>query len=136
MHPRNSCDTPPTARKRLERRATRRAGPHGPGWLKDGSNALLWLRNKTHPPSLRGSRHGDWSPFGLIFEIRSDEAASLGGLKLLLQLEFHFYRGAVAMKWRPAMAIFEGPEKNRNIIIVIAALVVIAAIIYFYGGRF
>jgi hypothetical protein len=38
-------------------------------------------------------------------------------------------------KWRPAMAIFEGPEKNRNIIIVIGVLVVIAVIIYFYGGR-
>jgi hypothetical protein len=38
-------------------------------------------------------------------------------------------------KWRPAMAIFEGPEKNRNIIIVIVVLVVIAVIIYFYGGR-
>jgi hypothetical protein len=25
-------------------------------------------------------------------------------------------------KWRPAMAIFEGPEKNRNIIIVIVVL--------------
>ena len=34
------------------------------------------------------------------------------------------------------MAIFEGPEKNRNIIIVIGVLVVIAVIIYFYGGRF
>jgi hypothetical protein len=33
------------------------------------------------------------------------------------------------------MAIFEGPEKNRNIIIVIGVLVVIAVIIYFYGGR-
>jgi hypothetical protein len=43
-------------------------------------------------------------------------------------------KGAL-QKWRQAMAIFEGPEKNRNIIIVIAALVVIAAIIYFYGGR-
>jgi hypothetical protein len=31
---------------------------------------------------------------------------------------------------------FEGPEKNRNIIIVIVVLVGIAAIIYFYGGRF
>jgi hypothetical protein len=63
------------------------------------------------------------------------KAASLGGFTLL-QLDFHFYRLAVAMKWRPAMAIFEGPEKNRNMIIVIVALVVIALIVYFYGGRF
>jgi hypothetical protein len=39
-------------------------------------------------------------------------------------------------KWRPAMAIFEGPDKNRNIIIVVVVLVVIAVIVYFYGGRF
>jgi hypothetical protein len=35
------------------------------------------------------------------------------------------------------MAIFEGPDRNRNIIIAVVVIVVIVAIIYFYttGGR-
>jgi hypothetical protein len=35
-----------------------------------------------------------------------------------------------------AMAIFEGPSKNRNIIIAVALVVVLAVLIYLYGGRF
>lgn len=34
------------------------------------------------------------------------------------------------------MAIFEGPSKNRNIIIAVALVVVLAVLIYLYGGRF
>jgi hypothetical protein len=34
-----------------------------------------------------------------------------------------------------AMAIFEGPNRNRNIIIAVVVVVVIGVIIYFYGGR-
>jgi capsular polysaccharide biosynthesis protein len=33
-----------------------------------------------------------------------------------------------------AMAIFEGPSRNRNIIIAVVVVVVIAVIIYFYAG--
>jgi hypothetical protein len=35
-----------------------------------------------------------------------------------------------------AMAIFEGPGRNRNIIIGVALVVVLAVLIYLYGGRF
>jgi hypothetical protein len=36
-----------------------------------------------------------------------------------------------------AMAMFEGPNRNRNIIIAVVVIVIILAIIYFYttGGR-